>query len=48
VDEEVLEEISDEKEDDSDELISCVVGMDEDAELKVLETTPVESNVDEG
>jgi len=48
VDEEVLEEISDVKEDDSDKLISGVFGKDEDAELKVLETTPVESNVDEG
>jgi hypothetical protein len=44
----VLEEISNEKEDDSDELISCVFDKDEDFELKVLETTPVESNVDEG
>lgn len=44
----MLEEILDEKEDNSDLLISCVFGKDEDAELKVLETTPVESNVDEG
>ncbi len=37
----------DQKEDDSDELISCIFGIDKDAELKVLETTPAETNIEE-